>query len=187
MKKQKKQLIIVLILVVLCVGAYIGVRIFNSSQEEKEKEKAEAAVTHVLQLEAEKVTGIEYTYRGETVTLVRNGDSWYCEQDDSKDLDTASIETMLSALLDVTSERLIADVKNPAEYGFDEPELELTVTAGDEVHTLTFGLFNDILAGYYIAADSDTANVYLVGTTVHNAFAKSLDDIAVKETEDSNE
>ena len=58
MQNQKKQFIILVILLVVCVGAWLGIRAYNDRAQEKEEKETEAKKITVAEINADDIHGI---------------------------------------------------------------------------------------------------------------------------------
>ena len=182
MHKQKKQFIIILVLLVICVVAYIGICIYNDKQAEKTAAKEEAATIHITDMDVEDVTAFSYIYNEETISFVKEDDTWYDENDRSISIDQDAIETMLTTAVAITTTDAITDYDDTSEYGIDNPSTVITITTADGTTTLTIGSENSMLSQYYLMKDGDDS-LYLVESSVYTVFQKSVEDlIATEET-----
>ena len=123
MKKQKKQLIALCILLLICIVAWVGLTKWNKSQEQKKQEEEEASKVMVTDIATEDVKAFSYQYNNETLSFVKEDDTWYYEADKSIALDQDAVETLV------------------------------TLTTGDGTTTLLIGNKNDMLSQYYVKTD----------------------------------
>jgi len=181
MQKQKKQIIVLAVLLILCVGAYIGIRMYNAKTQESKKKETEAKTTHVAKIAEKDITAFSYDYNGSTLSFTKANDKWTYDKDSSVNLDQSSIKTMLANLSDVKATDKIKKYDDTATYGFDSPTLALNVTTKEKTYALKFGITNSMLSSTYMMLDSDTT-VYLADTTLETAFEKSIDELTAKAT-----
>lgn len=184
MQKQRKQLIGMLLVLVLLIAAYLGVRYYNGKQEEKESEQQAADQIKVTDFETGDITGFSYILDGETYFFTKDGEDWKWEGDMSLKLDASQIENMLSAAAGVTAEERITEYASLADYGLENPSDALTFTTADQTITLELGNRNEITSQYYLKrTDEDT--VYLVGRDLSATFSKTPQElVAEEETEE---
>ena len=97
--KKNKQLIIVILLLVVCVGGYFGVKAYNANQEKKEEAKTMTPVN----LQVSDITSFSYVNEGETLSFERDGENWKYTGDTSIDLSEDSVEGMLEKACTLTS------------------------------------------------------------------------------------
>lgn len=186
MDKQKKQFIVLCVILVAFAAVFFGLKEFAKYQEEKEAEKEEAAKITALTLEADEITEFSYQYKGETITFVKEEDTWYYKDDTSISIIQSSIETMLSKVEKIIAEQQIADPEDISQYGFDEPQNVISLQMGDDTITVTIGMENEITSQYYMMISGDDS-VYLTDSTVYSGFQKSVEDVTEEEEEEETD
>lgn len=185
---RKKQMLLLLLVLCGIVAAFLGLKRYNQKQEEAEKEKEEQETVHITDFDASEVTAISYyDDDGETLlAFTKTDDTWSYTGDESIDIDEDSMDDMLETLSDITADYTIEDGA-ASDYGLDAPTQTAVLTFADGTRlTLTFGMENDILGGYYMQV-SDDSNIYLAKSTiVTSTLSKSVEDLtAEEETDDS--
>lgn len=187
MAKQKKQLLVLLILLVVCLLAFLCIRLYTKNAKEEDSESAAAAEIVVAKLDPEAVDAFSYDLDGTVYAFTKSGDAWTCDSDTGRELDADQIDTMLEKLERVTAEEKLDESDSLSEYGLDASQRTITVGIGSETTTFLIGDYNDMLGQYYLKlADEDA--VYLVDSTLYNAFSKTVDDLVVEEeTEETTE
>ena len=121
MNKQKKQFVVVVILMAVCIIGYFGVGKFYKNQEEKEYENKEATAITAFELkDYEKITAFNYITNGTSITLTKDSDGkWHDSSDASVNISKDSVETdMLAKLVSVTADEKIAKKDDVSQYGF---------------------------------------------------------------------
>ena len=111
MNKQKKQFVVIVILMAVCIIGYFGVGKFYKNQEEKESENKEATAITAFELkDYEKITAFNYITNGTSITLTKDSDGkWHDSSDASVNISKDSVETdMLAKLVSVTADEKIA-------------------------------------------------------------------------------
>lgn len=184
MQKQKKQFVIILILLIVCAGAFLGVRYYNQKQEEKEKAEEEAETITVTDLETDAITAFSYYLDGEQLSFTKSGEDWIYDGDAAIDMDESTIDSMLSAAASLTAEDEINGADDLSEYGLDQPSNTIVLATAEGAVTLYLGDKNTILSEYYLKTDaSDT--VYLVSASLSSQFNKTIGDLTAvaEETE----
>lgn len=176
MKRQKKQFLILVILFILCVAAYVGIRIYNQKQSEKEEAKEAAEKITLTDLKSDDITAFSYQYEDQTLEFVKEEDTWYYNKDKTILIDSSKITSMLSGILSVEATDKITDYDSLSDYGLDNPSNTITVTTADGTTTLKAGSENTMLSEYYLMKDEDQT-VYLSSTSVGASFAKSVEDL----------
>lgn len=180
--KKNKQLIILILLLVVCVGGYFGVKAYNANQEKKEEAKTMTPV----ELQVSDITSFSYVNEGETLSFEKDGENWIYTGDTSIDLSEDSVEGMLKKACTVTSTNKMT-AENLSDYGFDEPTNVITLNTANDTTVIKIGMFNEILSQYYISI-GDSTEMYLVDSTVVTGFDQTIDTLKVIEsTTDSEE
>ncbi|MDD3369501.1 MAG: DUF4340 domain-containing protein [Lachnospiraceae bacterium] len=186
MKKQKTQLIIMAVILVALIAAYFGVQQYNKIDAAKADDEDTAQYT-ALQIDTDKVTDISYTYNGNTVHIVKDGDSWYNADDRTMVLDETKVNPFLYAVKDMKSANEIKDVTDLSEYGLDQPTHVVTVTTDTDTHEIEFGALNEMLSIYYYSIDGGST-VYTAQESTATTFEQAVEDlVAESETETETE
>lgn len=185
MKKQKKQLIALCILLLICIVAWVGLTKWNKSQEQKKQEEEEASKVMVTDVNTEDVNAFSYQYNNETLSFVKEDDTWYYEADKSISLDQDTMETLIATTAQLTAEQEIKDYEDLSVYGLETPSNTITLTTGDGTTTLLIGNKNDMLSQYYVKTNQSDS-IYLAGSAVYTTYQKGIADLTVTEsTEES--
>lgn len=189
MKKQKVQLIVVVVILVLCIAGYfVAGRV--SQKETTEDEETEyiafsfdSASLEFLMIEGERGT-LELAYDSGSWSFVQE-----IEGEDSAEYEVndTTADAILGYLDELTSSREITvEEEDLSQYGFDDPSMTITITLDEgEQHIITFGDCNEMLDEYYFYVD-DSNLVYTLESYTYNILNKSDADLAV-ETEDEEE
>lgn len=172
----KKQMIAGIVLLVLCIGGYFGVKAYNSNQEKKQ----EAETMNPVDISVSDVTGFSYLNNGETLSFEKDGEEWIYSGDTSWDMDEDSIEEMLGKACDVASTEKI-NAENLSDYGFDEPTNTITLETSEGSKVVKIGMYNEIISKYYLSID-DSKELYLVESDIVTGFDKTAEDLKAAET-----
>lgn len=186
MQKQKKQFVIITILLLICIGAWLGIRVYNDKMEEKEKQEAEAERITVAEIDADDITAFSYEYEGVELSFTKTDDTWTYDADTSVPLDQDAIVSLLSNVESVIAEDEVKDYDDISDYGFDASEQKVCVKTEEQEYIFTFGMNNSLLNQDYMMLDGDDT-VYLVSTTIKNSFEKSVEDLTQAEDTESIE
>ena len=177
--KNKKGLIVGIIILVLLLGAYFLLRYLNLDEEDTEEE--DAAET-VFEIDADDISNIQIVSGENTFDFSHGDDKWSYVEDDKFPLSESAILDKVSSLTSVSSMRTIEDPDNLADFGLENPEVTATVTDTDGKETeLALGATNDAVSGCYMSMNGDTSKIYLVDTTLKTNLEFDLSDIAEKE------
>ena len=167
--KTKQRALLALLAAAVLLGAALWAVIRSNAKAEQAASAAAEGSIPLSSFAAEDLKQIEYTYNGETYTLQCSGGSWQLAQDPSYHLDESACNTMVTALSSLNAKRQL-DAQAGEDYGFDAPELTVTVTAAGQTTTLTFGSSNTVTGDRYVQKDGDTA-LYTVDASRTACFA----------------
>jgi hypothetical protein len=164
------------------VGAYFGIKTYNETRVEQEKEDV---ITLVSAQESD-ITAVEYVNGGETLRFERgDGDAWIYADDETLNIDGSEISAMLSYLCGLTADEKLEGVDDASQYGFSDPTNVITYTTAAATQTLQIGMENPVTGQYY--AKTDGNDIYLISSSVVSSFDKTLDDLIVEETESESD
>ncbi len=191
MKKQKKQFIILGILLLVCCGLFLGLKFYQEKQQEQQQAQEEAEKITVASLSVEEIQEFSYECQGETLSFVKKDGVWYSQADETIAIAQAGITGMLSHFEKVEASQQINAPKDTAQYGFDAPQNVIRLKFNDQELTFTIGMQNQVTSQYYLMVSGDE-NVYLTDGGMFVAFQRSLEDLKETEpeaesTEDSSE
>ena len=181
MKKQKKQLIALSMLLLICIVAWVGLTKWNKSQEQKKQEEEEASKVTVTDITTEDINEFSYQYNNETLSFVKEDGTWYYEADKSISLDQDTMETLVATAAQLTAEQEIKDYEDLSEYGLETPLNTITLTTGDGTTTLLIGNKNDMLSQYYVKTDQSDS-IYLAASAVYTTYQKGIADLTAAES-----
>lgn len=181
MKKQKKQLILLLILTIILICGYFSMRGVNAYLTEKEKQQEESSKIMVMDMTAEDVLSMSYCYEGERYTFKRNEEEWIYAADESIDVKESVLDGMAGHAAQIEASEIIEEVSNLEQYGLSEPSNEIEIVTEQRTYTIYAGNYNEIIGKNYIYIDNPST-VYVVSTSVVDAFEKGLDDVIAETT-----
>jgi len=183
MKKQKRQFLIIICILVLCVGGY-----FAAKNIPEEEEIAVGTESHtVTSITESEVTGISYLYDGDIVELVKEDEVWKSKDDKSLSLEQTAVTTMLSYVCSITTDTVIENPQNTDEFGLNNPENTICITLADKSSVqLMIGDYLDITGEYYAQIAGDE-NVYTISSYIPSYFHKSVDMLVESEDETTQE
>lgn len=181
MKKQKVQIWIFLIVLVICVFGYLAAK--QLPEEETAVSSEAQTVSNVVK---ENVVELSYIYEGEIIELVKNEDAWQLKEDDSIKLDQDQIETMLGYVCSISTDTVIEEPEDLVNYGLSNPANTICLTLKDGgVVQLLIGDCMDITGEYYALLAGDP-KVYTISSYIVTNFEKSLDEL-IDTTEETTE
>lgn len=166
---QKKQAIGILVTLIVLVAALFGLKYYNKYANEKKEQEEEAAKIYVTSAEVGDITAFSWQLEDETVTMVKEDDTWSCGEHPGYEIDTDKVEDLLENIAPLEAVQTVEDPEEDAAYGFDDPENVITYTAGGEEVTLIIGMENAITGGCYLKSSED-GTVYLIDSSLLNTF-----------------
>lgn len=177
MKKQKMQLLLLLAALVLLGGGYLGLKRYNSVQEEKEAEpEGEALVS----LKEDEIIRFSYEYNDVEYSYEKDGDTWYYTPDKSLNLTQYRLNTIVSKLAGLRAQETITDVKDMSQYGLDKPSRTFSFDTEAESYVFYVGDYNSVTDTYYMCKPSGDT-VYTVETTSITVLNLDVADIVEEE------
>ncbi len=185
MKKQKKQMISLLILLLVIVGALVGLRAYNSAQANK---PAEVEGEIIVEMEYADTEMLTYSYEGVEYSFERVDDVWYVKDDHSQNVKQYRIKAMLTGVAPLVATQIIENVTDYSQYGLDEPERVIIFGDDMEQFAMTVGDYNSMSSAYYVRVN-DSAEVYVVDSASITRFNYTVDDLvdaAEEETADAD-
>jgi hypothetical protein len=138
MKKKARTLIILGAVLVLCIGAYIGVSVYTASQTQKTA--AEAKASEIYAAGRGSPVNISYmsAQTGKTVSLTFEKDKWYVADNKDFPLNQSSVTGIASAIDSLSAVRTFDITNALSVYGLDDPAytLKASDTAGNTMSLL---------------------------------------------------
>ncbi|MDO5425849.1 MAG: DUF4340 domain-containing protein [Eubacteriales bacterium] len=181
MKKKKKGKLLILGIVVLVVlgGLEIALKQANKKAEEQETEETEGV--DPLSLDSDQLKSVTVKNAYGMFSLTKEEDTWENAEDAEFPLSQSTWTGKLSYLESMEVVRTLEEPAELAEYGLEEPEIEITMVMedGGESH-LYIGDQNVTTGDFYVYVDSPEA-VYTVGSSLAAAMDCKLYDLAEME------
>ncbi len=176
--KRGTRLLLLLAVLAAAVGAYFAVGTAVRNDEEKQAEEAAQTNEEVLAVGTyDEIDAMEWTYGGVSVSLARDEDGiWYCPDEPSCPIDQSKAAIMRSAASAVAAELYVEAAESLADYGLDEPQLELTVHAGDSERSYAVGDYSELAGLYYMTVDGGS-DVYLEDGELTGSFWYDLENL----------
>lgn len=174
MKAKQRTLLILVVLIVLAGGALALLTLFDQKEEQAASEADEGSIS-LSSFSVDSLTAITYTYQDETVSLLYEDGTWTLADDPAYHLDQTKCDTMATALADLRAKRQI-DAQSGEDYGMSAPLVTVTVTAGGETNTFTFGDTNTITGDIYLQKEGDSA-IYTASSSKAGCFEYGRSDL----------
>lgn len=189
MQKQKKQFIVVFVVLLLCVAGYVALTQYNKAQEKKEQEKEAAETITLTDWKTKDITAFSYPLEGKTLSFTKDADgNWTYDEDTSIPLDQDKIDTLLENITNLTAAEMLDNPEDLSEYGITDESSTMTFTREDGTTTFTLGAQNEINSQYYLQMSGDE-HVYLIEESLETIFSDTVEDLTKEEetTDDSSD
>ena len=183
MSRQKRQMIVMLALLVVLAGAYFGVRQYRKVLANKPVE--DTSVT-VLSASAEDLKSFSYILDGEEYTFEKDEDVWYASDDPDRTLIQYKVKAMANALTPLVAAQAIEQVTDWEQYGLTEPSLVIMANTSEGSFTFYVGDQNDLTGEYYLKSDSEDT-VYTVASSKISSFCYTMEELTEAEEETQEE
>lgn len=176
MKKQKIQILILLVLCIVCVGGYFIIRNHTFETEE------ETVSVDVTSFNKDDVTELILSGDHE-VHLVKTDDIWTESSLPDETIKESTVNTLLNEIANITTTETVVEApEDLSQYGLEEPFRTITAVLSDGTQVVIYaGNKSDLLSEYYIKVEGDD-NVYLVSSNIVTDFDKDPEDF-IDETE----
>lgn len=176
MRKKNKGILILLVILVLMLAVYFGLRAWNTKQEEKEEEAQEASTIHVTDTSADDIVSLKFNVGNGDLEFDKEDDQWYYTPDRDFPLQQSYPEDMSETVGSITADRELTDGDSLDAYGLDDPVYTIEYTDADG--NVTELLFGDMTGDDYYVMLSGNDTVYTVSSSVIDPLNHALDDMA---------
>ena len=167
-----------------------------------EKPASEYRKLRLVNVSNEEVTGVTITHGGQTLKLARDANKdWQILEPKAMPGDSGQVSSLLSSITGVSAVKFVSeDLKDPARYGFTDPQMTVALTteppaspttapaatqptAGETV-TLKFGGPQDVFKKNLYATASESGPVAMVLATSLDALKKTPLDLRQRDVLD---
>ena len=188
MKNKTVKMVLAVVVLGVCCGAYAGVKTYVAHQEQKESEEDSEESTTVFTASTDNIKSLDFMVDDTETTFEKDDDSWVKKDETDFPVNQSTLDSAASSVTSVESDRVLEDVDNLAEYGLDSPAniIKIVTKSEDEdgddtTATLYVGDENSSTSQYYVRKDDDEKTVYLIDSSCVEPFTKSLNDYAQME------
>jgi len=155
MNRFKRIYILLVVLALACAATFAMTR--YEAKQEQIKNSGET----ILALPGDSVTALSWEYAGGGGLAFHKGENgWLYDEDEAFPVSEEAVADLLSHFEDFSSTFRIENVEDYGQYGLDEPECTIHLTAGEETHDIKLGDFSKMDEQRYV--DIGDGNVYLV-------------------------
>lgn len=183
MKKQKKQLICLLLILVIVIGAYLAARYLIVDEDLVTVESVSEEVFHINK---ENVTEVRYTVGGIYIDLVKEGDVWKLKDDKSVELDQDKVSDLVGFASYLNSKSVIEEPASLDEYGLGSPEYIIEVYTTDGNDKCFYIGDKYVMGSEYFARVEGSDVVYTIADTYPDAFVTDISLLTKQEEESSD-
>lgn len=169
--KQKRLALALLAVVIFALGGVLWLVSRSNAAAEQAASAAQEGSIPLSSVAAEDVEQIEVTYQGETLTFLYADGTWTLEQDAEYHLDSAACNTMAAALSALNAKRRF-DADPGEDYGLEQPQVVVSVTAAGQTNTFAFGAENPVTGDIYLSWEGQQS-LYTVAYNKVSCFCKS--------------
>lgn len=188
MKNKTVKMILAVVVLGVCCGAYAGVKTYVAHQEKEESKEESEESTTVFTASTDDIKSLDFMVDDTETTFEKDNDSWVKKGETDFPVNQSTLDSAASAVASIESDRVLDDVDDLAEYGLDSPSntIKIVTKSDDEdgddtTTTLYVGDENSSTSQYYVKKDDDEKTVYLVDASCVEPFTKTLNEYAQME------
>lgn len=182
MKKKKwMPLVVCVVLLVILFAVYFILK--NQNAKLEEEENADTSI-QVLNVAKEDVASIRFMLDGKEETFTLQDETWKLESDEAFEVDGDVLDSLVTAITEMTADRKLEEVTDLSEYGLDEPVQTAVLTDKDgNTYTVYWGDSNSMTGNDYIYINDENDVVYTVSYSVLESFKTTLEEYRKQEEE----
>lgn len=175
MKKQKRQLVVLLLALVALGGTFFGVKKYNELQANQPVEEEEQTI--IVNMAESDMIRLSYDYDGETYCLEKKDGVWYPAGDSSRKVKDYYVSLMAKNMAPLTATQTLENVTDLAEYGLEEPRRTIVLETATQRFQINVGDNNSLTGDCYIQVTDRPDTVYIVPQTYAERYDYTLEDI----------
>ena len=149
MKQKKTMLIMVVVLAVLLV-LYGGLKAWNSHSDRQKK--AKEGKEKVSLVDVKSLKSFAYESGGSKMSFTKENGEWVYDEDDGVRLNQSTIKSTAKEITGLTAVRKLSDPDEKSDYGLDSPDYTVTYTA----NTISGTLVSDLVFDLSSLTENDT-------------------------------
>lgn len=174
MKKQKIQLIVLVLVLAALTGAFFGVRKYQEAQAQKPVEEEGIVLFDVYN---EDVINMIYDYEGETYHYEKVDGTWYLAEDHSQSIKQYYLSSMAAGASSIKATQVLENVEDLSQYGLETPQNTIIFDTAIQRFRIHVGDKNSLTLSYYIQLPDKPSTVYIVPQTYITRFNYGPDSI----------
>lgn len=176
--KQKKTMLIMVIVLAVLLALYGGLKAWNSHSEKQKKAKADKEKVSLVDVKSLK--SFAYESGGSKMSFTKNDGEWVYDEDDGVRLNQSTIKSTAKEITGLTAVRKLSDPDEKADYGLDSSDYTVTYTARDGTKgTIEIG---DAAGDNYYAMIQDSDAVYTISSTLVSDLVFDLSSLTENDT-----
>lgn len=176
MKKQKKQLIALVAVLVVVVAGYLAARFIIVDEDIVTVEQVSEEVFHI---DKETVIEVSYTVDDVTVEFVKDGEYWALKDNKDVELDQVAVSDIVGFAAYLNSKSVIDEYDSLSDYGLDNPRYTIRVKDNDGNEKCYYIGDRYVVGDEYFARVEGEDVIYTIASTYPDAFITDLEQIVV--------
>ncbi|MDY3013996.1 MAG: DUF4340 domain-containing protein [Evtepia sp.] len=169
MTRSKKLTVLLVVFAVVCLVT------FFVSRHQAEKEAIASTDTVILSVDPAAVDSLSWTCGESDFSFHKEDGTWTYDADPDFPVSQEAIENQLQVFQSFAAAFTIEQPEDLGQYGLDEPECTITLTAGGQTYTVTAGDYSAMDSQRYVSLGD--GNVYLVQRDPVTTFDVGLADL----------
>lgn len=166
MKRYKRIAVLAAVLAVVCAGTFLLTRY------EEQQEQIHNSDEVVLEIPADSVETLSWQTEETSLSFHRDDEGWHYDGDEAFPVSSEKVAALLARYERFGVRFVIENVEDYSQYGLDEPEGIVTLTAGGQTWEIRLGAFSNMDQQRYV--DIGDGNVYLVAEDPLDALPEAL-------------
>ena len=166
MKRSKKMIVLVAVLVVACVAT------FALTQYEEKQEEIKNSDAIILEIPTDTVEALSWEFTEDGLAFHKGESGWLYDDDEAFPVSEDKINDILANFEAFGAAFIIENVEDYGQYGLDEPEGTIHLTADGQSYDIKMGAFSKMDEQRYV--DIGDGNVYLVSNDPMDFLQSSL-------------
>lgn len=164
------------IILLLCVLVLISAATFAMTRYEDHKEQIQVGGQAILEIPAEDVNTLSWSYEDESLSFHRDQDGvWRWDEDDAFPVDEDHVNDLLGWFSSLNAAFVIEDVEDYSQYGLTEPECTISFATETDSYTVSLGAFSQMDSQRYLSLDD--GNAYLIAQDPMEDFQLTIRDM----------
>jgi len=136
MKRSKKMIVLVAVLVVACIAT------FALTQYEEKQEEIKNSDAIILEIPADTADALSWEFTEDGLAFHKGEDGWLYDDDEAFPVSEDKINDILANFEAFGAAFIIENVEDYSQYGLDEPEGTIHLTAGEQSYDIKMGAFS---------------------------------------------